>query len=713
MNSLLLEIGTEEIPAGYIEPALDALSSSLMRALDDARIVCGEWKTYGTPRRLAVVVSDVADRQESLTTEVLGPPEKIGFDAQGEPLVPAVKFAEKIGVPIGEISVRTTERGNYLCAVKKEKGQSTRRILKTIIPDVIVSIPFPKTMRWADLNLLFARPIQSLLALLGDATILFSLDGIRSGRYVLGHPFTHPGKVKIPSPDRYKDILKTRGVMVDIAERKNKIRTEIDAAADGIGGITLTDAGLLDTVVNLVEFPTIVAGNFDEKFLQLPREVLVTAMGEHQKYFAVVDRKDRLMPHFIAVSNTSAKDMALVSKGNERVLRARLEDAAFFYRSDLEKSLEDWTAKLKGVLFQASLGSMYEKVERIQVLARYLADRVSRSGAKGRSSGDARTDRAFGVSAVDLEGDVNRAALMCKADLVSQVVVEFPKLQGTMGRIYALAQGESQIVADAIESHYRPTYSGGPLPGTPVAAIVAIADKIDTLCGCFSVGLIPTGTSDPYALRRQSIGVIQIMLGQGFSFSLRSAIETSLDAYGLDADGLIETGDRVGDFLRNRMSHLLVEEGFSKDVVSAITHVTLDPVPHVWDRVRALEKLKSQPGFEPLAVAFKRVVNIIKKAGLVPDRVLRVEPELFQHETESHLYRVYQAVKERVSRQLASGSFEEALLDIASMGDAVDGFFDGVMVMTDDEHQRINRLALLKDIADLFGLFADFSKIST
>ncbi|MEE8398510.1 MAG: glycine--tRNA ligase subunit beta [Desulfobacterales bacterium] len=703
MNSLLIEIGTEEIPAGYIEPALRAMSSSLIRALDDARIVHGEWKTYGTPRRLAVVVSDVADKQESVATEVLGPPEKIGFDSQGTPQVPAIKFAEKIGVPVGKLSVQTTERGNYLCAVKKEKGQPTRRVLKSIVPDVIGSIPFPKTMRWADLNLLFARPIQSLLALLGDAAILFSVDGIRSGRYVWGHPFTHPGKVKIPSPDRYEAVLKTRGVMVDILERKHKIETDIDSAANEIGGTPLANAGLLDTVANLVEYPTIVVGAFDEKFLQLPREVLVTAMEEHQKYFAVVDQHNQLMPYFIAVSNTSAKDMSLVARGNQRVLRARLEDAAFFYRSDLEKSLEDWTTQLKGVLFQASLGSMYEKVERIQVLVKYLADAVSRSGAKQRSSGNEETG---------LKDDALRAAVLCKADLVSHVVVEFPKLQGTMGRTYALAQGESQTVADAIESHYRPTYSGGPLPESPAAAIVAIADKIDTLCGCFSAGLLPTGTSDPHALRRQSIGIIQIMLDQGFSFPLREVVETSLSAYGR-SQGATETVDRVCEFLRNRMSHLLVEEGFSKDVVSAITHVTIDPVAHVWDRVRALEKLKAEPGFAPLAVAFKRVVNIIRKAALAPDRVLRVEPKRFQHETESHLYQVYQSVKDRVEEHLTSGRFEQALLDIASMRDAVDGFFDGVMVMAEDEGQRNNRLALLKDIADLFGLFADFSRIST
>lgn len=713
MNSLLLEIGTEEIPAGYIPPALSALSSLTLQALENARIGFGDAKTFGSPRRLAICVSDVADKQQSLTTEVVGPPEKIGYDPQGNPRIAAVKFAEKVGVAIDKITIRTTKKGNYLCAVKTEKGRSTRSLLKTILPEVIGSIPFPKTMRWADMDLHFARPIQSILALLGDVIIPFSLGGLKSGRYVLGHRFTHPERIKIPTADMYKDGLSSAGVMVDVGDRKDKIQRDITAAATSIGGVILPDADLIDTVTHLVEFPTVVVGGFDKKYLRLPREVLITAMREHQKYFAVVDREDNLMPHFVAISNTAAKDISLVSKGNERVLRARLEDAEFFYRSDLNKSFADLTGNLKGVLFQAKLGSIYEKVKRIQNLAGYLVDQIhSSSGAQG-TSGDPAADTAHTPSSDGLKDDVLRAALLCKNDLVSQMVVEFPKLQGIMGRVYASIQGETRHVADAIESHYRPTYSGGLLPETKVAAILAIADKIDSLCGCFSAGLIPTGTSDPYALRRQCIGVLQIMVDKSFSFSLKGMIERSLSLYAPETSSLSGDADRIYGFIRNRVDHLLLEEGFSKDIVSAVTSITIDHVPHIWNRVCALAELNAAPDFKPLAIAFKRVVNIIKQADLQKGKAGPVKIELFQHESESKLYAAYRRVAERIRTLLNDGRYDQALRDIASMGGAVDVFFDDVMVMAEREDLRVNRISLLKHIADLFGLFADFSKIST
>lgn len=712
MDSLLLEIGTEEIPAGYISPALRALSSLMLQALKDARIGFGDAKTFGTPRRLAICVSDVEDKQQTLTTEIIGPPERIGYDSQGRPTVAALKFAEKVGVPIDNITIRTTKKGNYLCGVKTEMGRSTRSVLKAALPKVIDSIPFPKTMRWADLEFDFARPIQSISSLYGDGTVPFALAGLRSGRYVFGHRFTHPEKIKIPAADMYEDVLKKAGVMVDVGDRRDKIQKDITAAAAGIGGIILPDADLLDTVTHLVEFPTVVVGGFDRKYLELPKEVLITAMREHQKYFAVVDRDDNLMPHFVAISNTAAKDMALVSKGNERVLHARLEDGEFFYQSDLRKSFVDLTGNLKGVLFQAKLGSMYEKVERIQKLAAYLVGRIQPPAAGQTGSGYEARDTVHG-SPDDLKQTALRAALLCKNDLVSQMVVEFPKLQGTMGRVYASAQGEAPQVADAIESHYRPTHSGGLLPETTVAGVLAIADKIDTLCGCFSVGLIPTGTSDPYALRRQCIGIVQIMVDQSFSFSLKRMIEKSLSLYGSETGDLSGDTNRIHAFMRSRVDHLLLEEGFPKDIVTAVTSITIDHVPHIWKRVRALAELTDAPDFKPLAIAFKRVVNIIKKAGHAEERAGIVEPKLFENESESNLHEAYQGVAERVRALLDEGSYDKALRDIASMGGAVDLFFDDVMVMAERDDLRMNRLALLKHIADLFGLFADFSKIGT
>jgi len=703
MDSLLIEVCTEEIPAGYLEPALNAFSSLLLQRLTEARIGHGNAKVLGTPRRLAVEVKDVSLKQKSITMEVTGPPARVGYDSEGKPTVAAEKFAEKVGIAVSRLKVTKTKKGQYLCAKKTVRGLSTRTILSRILPDVILSIPFPKTMRWADLSIEFARPIHSILALLGKRIIPFTLGKSKSGRYTFGHRFLHPGRIRVIHPANYREILSRAHVMVDAAERRRAVERQINRAAGELGGKVLPDADLVEIVNNLVEYPATVAGRFDTKYLELPGEVLITAMREHQKYFAVVDEKNNLMPCFIAVNNTRAKDMSLVAKGHERVLRARLEDARFFFRSDMEISFEDRIEKLKGVLFQAELGSMHEKVERIESIAGFLALLPDHDSDQNRP-------------AADFVKDVSRAAMLCKADLVSQVVDEFPKLQGVMGRIYAQIAKEPAEVASAIEEHYRPTHSGGQLPETATGAILAIADKIDSICGCFTVGLNPTGTSDPYALRRQGIGIVQIMLRRGFSFSLSEMIKKSLSLFGdINSQEMKNAAQNVTTFLQNRMVHLLAEEGYSKDVIAAVVSVSVDHVPNVWNRVGALEKLKTAPDFQPLAIAFKRVGNIIKQAAQYKtgDGLLNVDERLFQDESESALFSAYRKAEQKVADDLNRGSFHQALLDIASLRGSIDAFFEGVLVMTEDIDIRRNRLALLGKVAALFGTFADFSKIST
>ncbi len=692
METLLLEIGTEEIPAGYIKPALEALSSTLLKKMTDARIDHGSAKVFATPRRLAVEVKKVALKQKSMTSEVLGPPEKIGFDTKGQPTVAAKKFAEKIGVSESRLKVKETNKGRYLYAKITERGLQTRTLLKGILPEVILATPFPKIMRWAELNIEFARPIHSIVALLGDKVIPFTLGDTKSGKHTNGHYFMHPRKVVISHPKDYVKTLRSSKVIVDLDARKKSVEREVDKAAKKVGAKVLPDNDLVEIVKNLVEYPVATAGQFDKEFLEVPREVLITAMREHQKYFAVTDKKGNLMPCFIAVNNTRTKNMKLVATGHEWVLRARLADAQFFYKSDLAETSEDRVEKLKGVLFQAKLGSMYEKVQRVQKIAGILADEV----AKGSG----------------LKKEVTRAAWLCKADLVSHVVNEFPKLQGIMGRVYASVSGEPGNVPAAIEDHYRPIYSGGALPETLAGAVLGIADKIDNICGFFSIGLIPTGASDPYALRRQGLGIIQIMLDKGLSLSLNAMIEKSLKSFGVKGVKKIrEMAAKVNSFLHNRMTHQLAEEGFSKDVVAAVVSVSADNIPDVWNRARALQDLKTAPDFDPLAVAFKRVVNIIKKAKKF--KVHPVNESLFQHKSESDLYSAYKKVKKKVSSNLDKGDLSQALHEIASLRDAVDAFFEGVLVMAKDVKIRNNRLALLKQIADLFEIFADFSKIST
>ena len=693
-DSLLLEIGSEEIPAGYILPALKALSSNLMQKLSEARIEHGDARIYGTPRRLAVRVENVASKQQTVKTEVLGPPAKVGYDQNGNPTVAAEKFAEKVGVSVGKLSTKNTDRGEYLYVEKTEKGRAAKNILKDILPNVILATPFPKKMRWADLDIEFARPIHTILVLFGKDVIRFELGDLKSGRYSNGHYFMSPGKIKVGHADEYIELLRNASVLVDLEERKKALQADIERVAGELDGRILPDEELLDINNNLVEYPIAVVGQFDEEFLEVPDEVLINAMREHQKYFSVVDQNNKLMPCFISVNNTRARDMGLVATGHERVIRARLADAQFFYRGDLEVSNDERVEKLKGVTFQAKLGTMYEKIERVGQVAESIAEAI--------------TDDS------QLTQYAKRAARLCKSDLVSQVVVEFPKLQGVMGRVYATVAGEPADVAAAIEEHYRPVYSGAELPETTTGAVLSIADKIDSICGCFSVGLVPTGASDPYALRRQGIGIVQILLDKGFSLSLKALIGKSIglfaDKYTGDPD---ELAGKIYTFIKNRISHLLAEDGYAKDVIAAVVDVSVDDIPNVWNRVSALNSLKAQPDFVPLVAGFKRVGNILKKAGGPDKNPQPVNPDLFEHASEGDLYAAYGEVEGKVSHSLDQRRFDQALLEIAALRNTVDRFFDDVMVMTDNADVRNNRLALLGHIAALFGRFADFSKISS
>ncbi len=697
MKTLLVEIGTEEIPAGYIEPALTAFAESLSKRLTQARIAHDPPQTMGTPRRLTLMAGGVAEEQETVTTTITGPPESVGLDENGRFTTAAVKFAEKSGVLPESLVVRDTDKGRYLSAVVTETGRPTRDILREILPDAILSMPFPKTMKWGDLHIHFARPIYNLLILLGNEPIEITIGNVTGTNTTYGHRFMKPEPVTIPEPSIYVDALRAADVIVDPAERKAIIETEVDKAARDLGGKVFPDPELVDTVTNLVEYPAVVAGRFDDDFLELPDAVLITAMREHQKYFAVVDDTGRLLPGFITVNNTRARDMALVARGNERVLRARLADARFFFRADRETDVSVRREKLKGLLFHAKLGTMFDKSARLESLAAFLAGEIG-------------ADETVKLNVV-------RAAQICKTDLVSQVVVEFPKLQGIMGRVYAEQAGEPLNVAAAVEEHYRPVHSGGLLPETGAGALLAIADKIDSICGCFHIGLTPTGAADPYALRRQAIGILQILRDRRYDISLRRLVET--------ANRLFAESDRVPHenpdavdmviiFFQNRLSHLLTEEGFSKDVVAAVLEASADRIPEVRRRATALEDLKKKPDFEPLAAGFKRVVNILRKEGrdrmeASPDDV---DPSLFSHDAEQALFDAYRSVRETIRMNTAGGQFDEALRAIAGLRKPVDDFFDGVLVMAEDDRVKQNRFALLRCIAGLFERIADFSKLS-
>jgi glycyl-tRNA synthetase beta chain len=691
MKTLLVEIGTEEIPAGYIDPALAVLASMLDQKLTDARIEHGRICTYGTPRRLAATVENLAVRQKAQSNEIVGPPKNAAFDPDGQPTMAAVKFAEKVGLPVNRLGVTSTAKGEYLSATVTQAGGATSVLLKAILPEIILAIPFPKSMRWADLSISFARPIQSILAIYGKTAIGFRVGPIRSGRFSFGHRFLHPRRIRIQDPSHYVDALRAASVLADISERKRQIADGIEQAAASVGGKILPDEELLNTVTHLVELPAVSVGRFSDRFLELPPEVLITAMREHQKYFAVVDDSGRLLPNFIAVNNTPAMDMAVVAKGHERVLRARLEDAKFFYEGDRDTPLEEQVEKLKSVLFQAQLGTLFDKAVRIGQLGRFMVECLG---------GDP-----------ELAQHVERAGRLCKADLVSQMVGEFPKLQGIMGRVYARVQQEPDTVAIAIEEHYRPIHSGGALPETTVGSILAIADKMDSICGCFRAGLIPTGATDPYALRRQAIGVIQIMRSRGFAFALASVVAKGLSLYSGAVDVPAETPAKIHAFIEGRMESILVEEGFAKDTVAAVLGVPIEGIPALWNRARALEQLKRKPDFEPIAVSFKRVVNIIRKAA--DFSAGDVDEVLFSHPSESGLLAAFRTVDAQVWQDLQQGLYDQALARVATLAVPVDAFFNDVMVMAEDPVVRRNRLSLLALVAGLFDTFADFSKLST
>lgn len=693
MKQLLFEIGTEEIPAGYIAPALAALSSILIKRLEDARIGHGAFKTYGTPRRLAIIVDAVAPRQLSLVTETMGPSEKVGYDANGNPTVAAAKFAEKVGVPVNHLKVIDMGKGRYLAAEIIEKGDTTARILKTILPEVMLSLPFPKSMRWADLRLLFARPIHCVCAMLGERVISFSVGNIHSGRYTFGHRFLQPGRIKLSDPSEYIPRLASAMVIPDIDTRKTTMEAAMKKAMESTGGKILPDPALVDEVANLIEYPAVVIGRFDKKFLELSKEILITAMREHQRYFAVTGKDGRLLPCFVAVNNTLARDMDLVARGHERVLRARLEDARFFYQADRKIPVDDMAEKLKSVLFQAELGSMHDKTLRIETIALKLSNMIQ--------------------LAPDVRQRVARASRLCKADLVSHVVGEFPKLQGIMGRIYASCSNEPDGVAMAVEEHYRPTASGGVLPSTIEGAVLGIADKIDTICGCFSAGLVPTGTSDPYALRRQGIGLIQIAIERSFSFSLTDLVDFSAALFTpVNEKDPSVVAKQVMAFLKGRLAHLLEENGVSKDGVAAVLAVAADDIPETWKKAHALQKLKTEPDFDAIAIAFKRVVNIIKKSKPDAAVVSKVNPGLFVHASESELHARFVVSREKVQKYLKTGDIEKAFVEIASLRVPVDRFFEDVLVMDPDPAVRGNRFALLASISALFELLADFSKLA-
>jgi glycyl-tRNA synthetase beta chain len=686
-KELLLEIGTEEIPAGFISKALGDIAISIRRELKANRIVHGEVMTLGTPRRLVLLVQEVADKQEDVESEKLGPPLHTAFDAKGKPTKAAVGFARGQGVGVEDLKVVERGKGEYLCAVKKEEGKSSSSLLAEILPRVIGSIPFPKSMRWSTINVRFARPIHWIVAVFDGVIIPFSFGGIESGNRSYGHRFMSPHAFEVRDFQTYERQIRSAFVIVDPQERRKMIEEGIAKVAKEVSGKVLSNQDLLEEVTYLVEYPTAVVGAFDREFLALPREVVINAMEEHQRYFPIVDERGDLMPYFACVCNTRTPNMETVKRGNERVLRARLSDAQFFFEEDTKEPLDRKVEALKGVIFQAQLGTSYEKVLRFKELALYLAGKFQ----------------------PDLREKVARAATLCKADLVTGMVGEFPNLQGVVGREYALISGEDEEVADAILEHYFPAFAGDRLPSGPIGDFISIADKADTVVGCFGIGLIPTGAGDPFALRRQALGIIRILVGKGYSLSLGEIIGKSLEMLEekltISSD---ETRNAVTDFLRSRFQNLLISEGYPFDVVEAAMSAHFDDPLECQGRIEAITRLKTEEELLALATSFKRVTHIAK--GTSP---AEVNASLLQDPSEKALFERYLQVKGEVEKSIGEKAYERALMEMMKLKGPIDDLFDSVLIMDEIREKRENRLALLGNITALFFRIADFSKLMT
>lgn len=683
---LFLEIGTEEIPAGFIPKALEDMQRLLSKQLEQARITFGEVQTFATPRRLCIAVADVARLQQRQELEVTGPPARIAFDAEGKPTKAAEGFARTNGVEVSELQTIETPKGEYLFISKVIEGGDSVGQLPQILENVISGIPFRKSMRWKDLDVRFARPIHWLIALYAGEVLPVRFGDVEAGTRSRGHRFMAPEEFEVGSLEDYLVKAEAHHVIPQVEKRRALIEEQLAAIAAKLGGAINPDPELLEEVSYLVETPQALAGSIEERFLAQPPELLITSMREHQRYFTLVDASGKLMPYFVTIANTLATDPDVVVAGNERVLRARLSDAMFFWQEDQKSSLEARLEPLKKVVYQAKLGTSYEKVERFRTLAVEIAKELN----------------------PEIETLVERAATLAKCDLETGMVYEFPELQGVMGREYALIEKEDPRVALAIFEHYLPTQAGGELPSDDVGAFVSLADKIDTLCGCFSVGLIPTGTADPYALRRAAIGVLSITLGRGYNLSIPALVARSLELLETKAERpLDEIGAEVVEFIRLRLVNMLTGQGDPADVVDAVLSASFANPGDAVARVKALADLKGREDFEPLAVAFKRVVNIIKGGVEQP-----IDSSLFEADCERDLQVQLSQVREGVELQVQAGDYAAALGTIAGLRPAVDAFFDGVMVMAEDDKVRTNRLALLTAVAQLFTDIADFSRIS-
>ncbi len=686
-KDLLLEIGTEEIPARFIPAALAGIRDSAGRLLKENRINFREMAVYGTPRRLILIASEIQDIQDDIVVGVSGPPKSAAYSNDGIQTKAALGFAKSQGLDISQLKIKQTDKGEYLFAEKHEKGKPVKDVLPSLLKNLLSSIVFPKSMRWNDTMARFARPLRWILAIYGGEIIELDFAGVTSGRVSYGHHFMSPESFVVNSVDDYMKSLKERFVLADHSIRRKMIEDQLKTISQEKGGIVIGDEELVEEITFLTEYPVAVCGRFDNKFLSLPKDVLITVLREHQRSFSIEKAHGESLPYFISVSNTMPKDIDVIRSGYERVVRARLSDAKFFFDADCRVRLEEYSAKLGQVVFMAKLGTMSEKVVRLKSSVSLLS-------------------KLFEWT--DSMSPAERAADLSKADLMTDMVGEFPELQGVMGREYAIRQGEKNEVAMAIFEHYLPRFSGDMLPATKAGKLLAIAEKMDNIAGCFGSGNAPTGSNDPYALRRQALGILHILIKGGHHISLKKVSEIGMSAYkGVIAEAKHdEIMKDIIEFFRERLNTLLVSEGYRYDCVRAIISADLDDPYDAFLRITALDRYRIKPEFEALTISFKRVMNIIP-----PDFKKEFKEDFLKENEEKGLYQVYKDAEQKAMLAKKEYNYWNAFYAIAELKPHVDLFFDKVLVMDKDSNLRNNRLSLMSMLGDLFLNFADFRQI--
>lgn len=683
-RDLLLEVGLEEMPARFVAQAAAQLQERVEKWLKTQRLPYEQITSYETPRRFAVLVSGLAEKQPDRNEEAKGPAKKIALDEAGNWSKAAQGFARSNGVELEQLYFKEVNGVEYVHARKSEAGKETRELLPQL-DDVIAGMTFPKNMRWGAYDLKYVRPIRWLVALFGEELIELEITGVKSGRITRGHRFLGR-EVELAHPGEYVSKLAEQHVIADPEQRRSMIVEQIRRLEQENGWIIPMDEGLLDEVVHLVEYPTALYGTFEAEFLSIPREVLVTSMREHQRYFPVENAQGQLLNHFVTVRNGDSMALDNVAKGNEKVLRARLSDARFFYVEDQKLSIESCLKRLETIVFHEELGSIGDKVRRVRKTAAHIAAKLGVSETEARQ--------------------VDRIAEIAKFDLVTNMVGEFPELQGIMGEDYARKAKESDVVARGVFEHYLPRFAGDQLPASTQGAIVSVADKLDTIAGCFSIGIVPTGSQDPYGLRRMAAGIVTILSERNWALPLDQLWDAALQAYaeqGVAKRPVEEVKKDLVDFFALRLKNLLQENGVRYDVIDAVLSADLTVVPAVLAKAKALMAAVSADEFKLVVEQFNRVHNLAQKA-----EAENVDEALFAEAVERDLYQAYRAVA-REAEGLADQ--EQILAALATLREPIKAFFDQVMVMADDPAVRGNRLGLLLQLSRLIFGYADFSKL--